>query len=237
MPGVVMDNANVEGSARWPRSNEAPNGSPGSFGDSMKPDQTSSFINGAVRANGTGREFEGLSQHAKARNSNSTEVAPEPFELLHITEGFYPLGVLVHRAVQQCWNDLSELITELAAIHVPSDYSAASLSSGKPSGNLSPENVQKKMRILDFAHAKRAEFIKLLVLSQWSRQAAEVRQLIDVSSFIRTRQQAYDVAVQHVGGMKRGLVLAQVANPDLRTALEVLAKGRVRSLPDVSCPI
>lgn len=232
-----MDNVNAEGSARWPGPNETPNGPTGSFGNSVKPDQPTSFINGSVHVNGGGRDLETQTQHAKTHENNSIEVVPAPFELLHITQGFFPFGTLVHRAVQQCWNDLSELITELAAVHVPSDYPGAPVTSGKSSGNQSSENVHKKLRVLDFAHAKRAEFIKLLVLSQWGRQAAEVSRLIDISVFIRTRQGAYNAAVQHVGEMKRGLVLAQVANPDLRTALEVLASGRVRSLPDVSRPI
>jgi mediator of RNA polymerase II transcription subunit 14 len=108
------------------------------------------------------------------------------------------------------------------------------LTNGKTPGNQSSENVHKKLRILDFAYAKRAEFIKLLVLSQWSRQAAEVSRLIDIQGFIRTRHHAYTLAVQAMGDMKRDLVRAQVANPDLKTALEVLSKGRVESLPDVS---
>lgn len=236
MPGVVMDNVNIEGNARWPGLNEVSNGSPGSSGNHVKIDQTSS-INGPVHINGTGREFEAPNQPAKTRNDNLTEVVPALFELSHISHGFFPFGTLVNRTVQQCWNDLSELITELAAIHVPSDFAAAPVASGKSSGNQSPENVHKKLRVLDFALAKRAEFIKLLVLSQWSRQAAEVSRLIDIQAFIRARQLAYNAAAQYVGNMKQDLVRAQVANPDLGTALEVLATGQVRSLPDVSCPV
>lgn len=234
MPGVVMDNANVEGSARWPGLNEAPNGAPGSSGNNEKSGQTSPFANGPVHVNGAGRGVDALSPLSKVQNHNTTEIVPASSELPHITQGFFPLGILVNRAVQQCWNDLSELITELAAVHVPSDVPAAPVTNGKSSGNQSSENLHKKLRVLDFAHAKRAEFIKLLVLSQWSRQAAEVSRLIDIQGFIRARHQAYTAAVQYVGEMKRDLVRAQVANPDLRTALEVLSKGRVTSLPDVS---
>jgi mediator of RNA polymerase II transcription subunit 14 len=157
-----------------------------------------------------------------------------PFELPHITQGFFPFGTLVNRAAQQCWIDLSELVTELASVSVSSETSSLPAANGKPLGNQSVENVNKKVRILDFAHAKRAEFIKLLVLSQWSRQATEVSRLIDIQGFIRARHQAYLSAVQYVGEMKRDLVRAQVANPDLKTALEVLSKGRVATLPDVS---
>lgn len=222
MPGVIMDNVNIEGSVHRPGLIEATNGMSNSLGNHEKAGQLSASTNGPAHMNGTG-------QGLKLEDTSSA-----PFELPHITQGFFPFGMLVNRAVQQCWVDLSELITELAAIQVPTDHHPPSVTNGKAPGNQSAENVHKKMRILDFAHAKRAEFIKLLVLSQWSRQAAEVSRLIDIQNFIRTRHQAYTSAVQFVGEMKRDLVRAQVANPDLKTSLEVLSRGRVATLPDVS---
>ncbi|KAJ5172249.1 hypothetical protein N7492_004842 [Penicillium capsulatum] len=221
MPGVIMDNANVEGSMRRPGLPEATNGTSNSLGNHEKASQLPISLNGPVHTNGTGQSLK------------AGDAALAPFELPHITQGFFPLGMLVNRAVQQCWVDLSELITELAAIQVSNEHLPSAVTNGKAPGNQSAENVHKKMRILDFVHAKRAEFIKLLVLSQWSRQAAEVGRLIDIQGFIRTRHQAYTAAVQFVGEMKRDLVRAQVANPDLKTSLEVLSKGRVTTLPDL----
>lgn len=233
MPGVIMDNANVEGFARRPELNEMRNGTSGSFGNNEK-DQTASSISGPVQINGTGKDIVAVNQHSATRNDHLAEYVASPSELPHITQGFFPLGTLVNRAVQQCWNELSELMTEVAAIHVPSDASSATMANSKLVANQSSENVHKKLRVLDFIHTKRAEFIKLLVLSQWSRQAEEVGRLIDIQAFIRARHQAYSAAVQSVGEMKRDLVRAQVANPDLRTALEVLSSGQMAALPDVS---
>ncbi|KAJ5150959.1 Mediator of RNA polymerase II transcription subunit 14 [Penicillium canariense] len=232
MPGVIMDNANVEGSVRGPGLNDATNGALHSLGTNEKFGPQSTSMNGPVHVNGIGGGGEALNQHVKASTQEIGELVSAPFEIPHITQGFFPFGTLVHRAVQNCWNELSDLISELATIQVPSEPSAASAINGKSPGNQSAENIHKKMRILEFAHARRAEFIKLLVLSQWSRQAAEVSRLIDIQGFIRTRHQAYTNAIHYVGVMKQDLVRAQVANPDLKTALEVLAKGRVTSLPD-----
>ncbi|KAJ5101479.1 hypothetical protein NUU61_003701 [Penicillium alfredii] len=234
MPGVVMDNANIEGATRRPGPDETSNGALGSYGGPEKTGQLSSSVNRTAHVNGTTSEVGALNQHSKALGDTREEPEP-PFELPHITQGFFPFGTLINRAVQQCWNDLSEVITELAAIQVPHQEPAVtSIATGtKPPGNQLSENVHKKLRLLDFAHDKRAEFIKLLVLSQWSRQAADVSRLIDIQGFIRTRHQAYDAALQYAGEMKRDLVRAQVANPDLRTALEVLSRGRVKSLPDL----
>jgi mediator of RNA polymerase II transcription subunit 14 len=160
----------------------------------------------------------------------------DPPELQHIVQGFFPLAKLLNRSAQQCWNDLADLVTELAEIQVPShDPNSSPISPNtKVLGNQSSENVRKKLRALEFAQKKRGEFIKLLVLSQWSRQAADVSRLIDIQNFIRTQHQAYAGALQCMGDMKRDLVRAQVANPDLNTALEVLLRGEVVSMPDVS---
>jgi mediator of RNA polymerase II transcription subunit 14 len=203
------------------------------LGNFDKPAQITSSMNGSANVNGTSGSVNALDQISASLAGKAEGNAPTtPFDLTHITQGFFPFGTLVNRSVQQCWNELSELITELAAIQVPQQASLGA-TNGKASGNQSSENVHKKLRLLDFAHAKRAEFIKLLVLSQWSRQAADVSRLIDIQGFIRTRHQSYDAALQYVGEVKRDLVRAQVANPDLKTALLVLSKGQVATLPDV----
>jgi mediator of RNA polymerase II transcription subunit 14 len=229
MPGVVMDNVNIEGSVRRPGLNEARNGTPNADKSGHLSD-----MNGSVYVNGASSGIAASNQYPSTLADETVEIVPTlPFKLPHITQGFFPFGTLVNRSVQECWNELSELIAELATIQVPASVGSMP-TNGKPAGNQSSENVHKKLRLLDFAHAKRAEFIKLLVLSQWSRQAADVSRLIDIQGFIRTRHQSYDAALQYVGEVKRDLVRAQVANPDLKTAVEVLSKGRVASLPDVS---
>ncbi|OOO04515.1 Mediator complex, subunit Med14 [Aspergillus oryzae] len=236
MPGVVMDNTNIGGAGQGSAIHDSRNGMPSltpninrnsAFGDSHV---------GRVHINGMTKNAVDPSQaeDASTVNIKSTKSMELP-ELPHITQGFFPFSKLISRSVQQSWNDLSDLITEMADIKVsPQEQNSLQLpASGKSFGNQSPENLRKKARILDFAHAKRAEFIKLLVLSQWSRQAADVSKLIDLQNFIRTRHQAYMGALQGIGDMKRDLVQAQVANPDLTTALEVLSKGKVSSMSDV----
>ena len=193
---------------------------PGQLDGSSDLGETIPHVNGSKKGN-----------FSKQASQDDLAVSAEPFELSHITHGFFPFAKLLNRAVQQCWNELSEVITELAEVHVPSQNEVPA---GKSPGNQSAENVHKKLRILDFAHAKRAEFIKLLVLSQWSQHAADVSKLIDIQGFIRTRHLAYNGAIQLAGDMKRDLVRAQVATPDLKTALEVLTRGKVEAMPDVS---
>lgn len=235
MPGVVMDNANV-GGTRWePGVDDFNYGSGASFAGANKSENPTNSKNESSHINGTPAGADRFNPNADVSTIDVMTLGAPP-ELAHITQGFFPFTKLVSRSVQQCWNDLSDLITELAEIRV-SSQSQASPSipiNGKSPGSQSPENVHKKVRILEFAHGKRADFIKLLVLSQWSRQAADVSKLIDIQGFIRSRHQAYTGALQWVGDMKRDLVRAQIANPDLKTALEVLSKGKMVAMSDVS---
>lgn len=240
MPGIVMDGAGPETSSR-----NVSNGIHASSHTGGQSNNIEDSNNGTAISNGAGKQSQGSYAHGEMFSSPEEKDATKgalasalsqmPPELAHITQGFFPFGQLVNRSTQQCWNDLSDLITELADVQVPSqNQPSADMSNGKVAGNQSNENIHKKVRILEFAQAKRVEFIKLLVLSSWSRQAADVSKLIDLQNFIRTRHDAYSNAVLRVGDMKRDLVRAQVANPDLETALEVLSRGKVSALPDVS---
>lgn len=233
MPGVIMENAGIAGAEQGADARDRTSVYPGGPNEVSMPvglNKNPAYTNGV--SEGTG---DGIQEQKAPSTKLALRVNDRVPELPHITQGFFPFSTLVNRSVQQCWNDLSDLITELAEIQIPShDVSSISMPpNGKVSGNQSSENIQKKVRVLEFAHAKRAEFIKLLVLSQWSRQAADVSKLIDLQNFIRTRHQSYVSALQWIGDLKRNLVQAQVANPDLKTALEVLSKARIVSMPDV----
>ncbi|OJJ43316.1 hypothetical protein ASPZODRAFT_19720 [Penicilliopsis zonata CBS 506.65] len=230
MPGMIMD----KGSAVKPRLNEnaheASNGVASSTNHGEKIRNIRGPNNGSIRAD----EKVGENGAVHRFRDQSTLSLPRP-ELEHITHGFFPFAQLVSRSAQKCWNDLSDLITELADMQVTTQDQASSSPTvgGKLTGAQSPGNVEKKLQLLNFAHRKRGEFIKLLVLSQWSRQSSDVSKLIDLQGFIRTRHMTYNAAIQCVGDMKIDLVRAQVANPDLNTALEILFRGGISSMPDL----
>lgn len=224
-----MDNAIVGGPGQEPGVHELKNGLPSPFEGVGKPGNSANSQDARIHVNGISKDTDNSKE--KLEKSSAPETRPE---LVHITQGFFPFSKLVNRSVQQCYNDLSDLVAELAEMQISFQEQSSIPAHGKSPGNQSSSNVHKKLRILDFAHAKRAEFIKLLVLSQWSRQAADVSQLIDLQGFIRTRHQSYASALRWVGDMKRDLARAQVANPDLQTALEVLSKGKVVAMSDVS---
>lgn len=237
MPGLVMDDVSASASRDWGDSynRHGSNGDPtamreahqvDNLGKSDNPQQVNGFKGDDGKGQGSNTAI--VLKHGQSGvmpNGVQGQWAPP---LMHITQGFFPFSQLVNRAVQQCYNDLCDVITELA------DSTQQQQQSSSPNGKPDPAAIQKRIRILEFAQTKRTEFIKLLVLSQWSRQAVDVSKLIDLQNFIRTRHFAYQTAVQRVADMKRDLVRAQVANPDLQTALEVLTKGRVSNMPEVS---
>ncbi|OXV08409.1 hypothetical protein Egran_03829 [Elaphomyces granulatus] len=229
MPGIIMDktwrgtsthNVNNNGISSLPYTSE-------NDSTSLDLKNRSRHLNGLKERDRFSEDGTMLVEKIAAGDSLFPPTSQLP-ELVHITQGFFPFAQLVSRSVQQCWNDLSDLIAELADLQtlLQNQVSQFSLTNGKSPGNQSEDNMQKKLRILDFAQLKRTEFIKLLVLSRWSRQAIDVSKLIDLQGFIRTRHLAYHRAPQRVADMKRDLVRAQMANPDLKTALEILSKGR-----------
>lgn len=173
-------------------------------------------------------------------------VAPEieerlglPPEIEHITFGYLPLSTVIVRLVQETFNGLTEVINEM------SDLQVSQSSHHTPANNLDPHingngivhnsqaNVQKKLRILNFAQDRRAQFIKILVLSQWSRQADAISKVIDLKVWLDGQKRIYDDASVWMGELKRILAPLKMPNPDLKNALEALSLGKASWLPDV----
>ncbi|OAX80806.1 hypothetical protein ACJ72_04860 [Emergomyces africanus] len=228
MPGIIMDGTSAIG----PGQENGQQLVDGTFSTTapLAPNNNVNYSNGPV--------------HAKDVNSLSSASFGDdslPPELVHISQGFFSLGHLINRAAQQCWNDLTDLIAHLADPQTDSSNPASQAASApitttngkyRPSSTSAAENAQRKLRILEFAQAKRADFIKILVLSQWSRRAADVGRLIDIQAFIRMRYDCYNGAILSVGEMKRDLIRAQTSNPDLGMALEVLSTGKVAAMQE-----
>jgi mediator of RNA polymerase II transcription subunit 14 len=251
MPGIVMDDVDSKGRPHQTNLQDSKQWKPSLIDGGVESiSRNMPAQNYSKNRNGSSRGSYGSQHHDYAPSVGLRELGSgggggkakllqyhRP-PLPHISQGFFPYARLVNRAAQQCWNDLSDLISDLAEVHIsdPAQFSQQPLTNGKALTNHSAGNAQKKIRMLEFAQNKRAELIKLLVLSQWSRHAAEVSELIDLQAFIRSQHQAYDGALQRLADIKRDLVRAQVANPDLKTALEVLSTGELSSMSNVSFP-
>ncbi|KAI1993361.1 mediator complex subunit [Ophidiomyces ophidiicola] len=215
MPGFAMERTNA--------TNRASDFDIECETDSAEPHKKS-HSNGLTK-----RQRSPTHEQPRQRDGPTVSLDGLPPELAHITIGFFPFSQLISRVTQQTWNTLNELLVDLGSAHATQDNAPAQLAlakntmGGRGRADQAAEDTLKKIRILDFAQSRRAEFIKLLVLSQWGRQASEVSRLIDIHAFVRHRYTSYAIALQRIGDMKHDLVGAQFANPDLEIALDVLS--------------
>lgn len=205
--------------------------------------------NGVVYTNGHS-ELEGDRVQAPstdATNSNavaipgmvSLHVGQLPPEIEHITFGYLPLSRIITRLAQDTFNDLNDVISEMA------DLVVAQPSASAPSSYLNPHvngngtddkleaNVRKKERLFDFAKDRRAQFIKILVLLDWSRQMDAISKVIDLKVWLDGQRKIYEDATLWMGELRRLLGPLRTSNPDLKTALAALSLGKAPWLPDV----
>ncbi|KAF2803862.1 MED14-domain-containing protein [Mytilinidion resinicola] len=168
-----------------------------------------------------------------------------PPEIIHITNSdaygqdvYSKVSTLLSRVVQECFLGLQELIPKMADLPVAQQPGLTNglgnhAVNGPGNGNMHPNNIQKKILMMEFAEYHRTRFVKLLVLSAWSRRAEQVQRLIDVSSWLRDQALSYNAVVDAMGNMKREMEHATLKSPDINTALKVLATGKASWMPDM----
>ncbi|KAI1486963.1 mediator complex subunit MED14-domain-containing protein [Biscogniauxia mediterranea] len=191
-------------------------------------------VNGMVNGNENGHSAGIDSDQPQRSVHGSSRMNDLPDEIQHITQGYVPLGVLLSRLAQQTHNQLSDEIMALAKMPV----SASAVNGNSAHGDAafedaSAENLSKKVRLLNFVQEKHAEWVKALVIANWSRKAEPVSKLIDLMHHINMQRKKYDDALDYMINIKRDLTFARVPNPDLKTALYVLATGTAPWMPDL----
>ncbi|KAI0394850.1 mediator complex subunit MED14 [Xylariaceae sp. FL0594] len=158
-----------------------------------------------------------------------------PDEIQHITQGFIPLSLLLSRLAQQTHNELTDEIMALAKMPTPQSAMNGNVTNGEVSmDDNSPESLNKKVRLLKFIQEKHGEWIKALVICHWSRRAQDVSKLIDLMHHINMTRSIYQTSLDYMINIKRDLTFARLPNPDLNTALEVLATGQAPWMPDLN---
>lgn len=169
----------------------------------------------------------------------SLQVGQLPPEIEHITFGYLPLSRIITRLAQDTFNSLNDVINDMADLVVsqPSPNVPASYLNTHVNGNGVDDkleaNVRKKERLFDFAKDRRAQFIKILVLLDWSRQMDAISKVIDLKVWLDGQRKIYEDATLWMGELRRLLGPLRLSNPDLKTALAVLSLGKAPWLPDV----
>ena len=166
-----------------------------------------------------------------------------PPELQHFEESYLSLSTLIERVAQQCYNGLEDTILKMA--ERPKDDAQQS---GGPAingighhsavngvGALSKEDLRKRTLLMTFARDQRDKLIKLMVLTQWSRQVGDVSKLIDVWNWLSNQLRQHEEAATWIGQIKLNMIPLKQSNPDIKTALEVLTSGKAEWMPDVGC--
>ena len=171
-------------------------------------------------------------------SDTQSDMAGQIPEIPHFTAGFVSLGMLLSRLSQETFNDLENVINDMAELSVPQPtpngvtnhtiHQTNSAASGAAEAN-----IQKKLRLLEFTNTWRPKFIKMLVLFQWARRAEEIGKVIDLKLWLDTQEQEYDNSAFEMGQLHRIIATIKEPSPDIETALKVLSLGKASWIPDM----
>ena len=206
------------------------------------------YRKGYVQTNGDHGLMNGTHANGVPQNPTSVQRQPStlieklvgrlPPEIEHVTFGYVPFSSLISRLVQETFNDLTDVINDMSDMPVSQPGQSGSHNhfhqQSYGNGDPSQANVQKKLRMLHFASDRRAQFIKILILSRWSRQVEAVSKVIDLNFWLSNQIGQYNECCSWMGELKRRLIPLREPNPDIKTALEVLSLGKASWLPDLS---
>jgi mediator of RNA polymerase II transcription subunit 14 len=233
MPGVVtMENGAQNGVRSNHDRDQAVNGINGIGAESHQQsaiEKGKGIVSGVVANGGNDGSLQGQADATARSRMNDL-----PDEIQHITQGFIPLHLLITRLAQATHNALQEKIIQLAKMPAPA---AAVNGNANHVGTLtedaSAESIEKKHSLLKFAQEAHTKWVKALVITDWSRKADIVSKLIDLKAHIDRQRFNYDLALDQLIEVKRGLTYARLPNPDLKTALQVLSTGDAPWMPEV----
>ncbi|KAI9666647.1 MAG: mediator complex subunit [Bathelium mastoideum] len=165
-----------------------------------------------------------------------------PPELQHFEESYLPLSTLIERVAQQCYNGLEDTIQKMTErprdeaqnSPVPMVNGAGHHNATNGGIPLSKEDLRKRTLLMTFARDQRDKLIKLMVLTQWSRQVGDVTKLIDIWNWLSNQMRIHEDAATWVGQVKLNMLSMKQSNPDIKTALQVLSSGKAEWMPDLN---
>lgn len=249
MPGVIMDNWGRNGSHTNHDRDPQLNGINGaSFGaervqtkdqEQVEPIQNMTPISPVIANGLNGRLADEAKQHPVSgedvsRGNLVHQIGELPPEIIHITEGYLPLSRMITRRAEMAHVDLSNQISSMAQMPLPISTANGNVTHGATtSDDNSVENLNKKLSLLKFAKETHDDWLKVLVITQWSRNSEDMSKLIDLKAHFDRHRSYYDLAIHEMMLAKRSLANARVPNPDLKTALEVLSTGKAPWMPEV----
>lgn len=189
---------------------------------------------GAALVNGDVEAQKQAQAQAVSGATDQAKMNSLPPEIAHITTNFYPLPYILQRLAQKSHNDLQTEIEELA--NMPMGPGAVNGNAAGSGDDSSEANQNKKAHLLNFVQDLHSKWVKALVMSEWSRKSGQVSKLIDLHAHIIGQMQQYHNILDRMGHIKRNLYIARLPDPDIKTALQVLATGQAPWMPQVGRP-
>jgi mediator of RNA polymerase II transcription subunit 14 len=156
-----------------------------------------------------------------------------PDEIQHISQNFVPLSHLLSRLAQRSHNTLQDSIVRLAQMPSPAAAVNGNLDAHTTPDDTTPENLNKKKFLLNFAQGEHENWVKALVILEWSKKATQVSKLIDLNNHMFKERQKYDELLDEMVNFKRALTFARLPPADLKTAQQVLSHGTAPWMPDL----
>jgi mediator of RNA polymerase II transcription subunit 14 len=188
-------------------------------------------VNGIGALNGEVQKVEELPLvNGSIMESNPIENLPG--ELQQFTMGYVSLGKLVERVTQVTFNDLNELLEELAS----SGQENGLTNGARPgAGKLGEDqaSLKKRLEILNWTKRQRERLIQLAVLLQWSKDFDQKGKYIDLMMWSNDRYWHIEQVEGKLIEMKQELDKYKKPSPDIRVALEVLSTGKASWMPDL----
>lgn len=130
-------------------------------------------------------------------------------ELPNVTNDLISLSYLIDRLITQSYSDLSTLLETLP----------------------SSTDQQRKQSLVDYVLQFRRQFLKLLVLTRWSKESEKVKKSFNLIGYLTDQNRGFDQTVDRLRDTVEGLKGARVRNYDLETSLIVLKTGDYSLLP------
>lgn len=157
-----------------------------------------------------------------------------PDEIQHITADIMSLSLLLTRLSQWTHAKLQDEIAYLASKTLPQGVlNGTTNHQSADNHDTSQESLEKKIHLLNFLQDMHSKWVKTLVITEWSKKAAQVGALIDIRVHLLTKQAHYQELFWELIRMKQDLHWAKVPGPDLKTALEVLTTGQASWMPEL----
>lgn len=126
-----------------------------------------------------------------------------PPEIPHITTNIIPLSDILRKFSEFSYAELSHIT------------------------QIQPSNEAKKKKLLELIVYLRQEYIRLFVLTKWSKiSAQDFSKLIDLLAWLREQTNHFTNLIWATKSINQSLLSAKLPNPDLITALEVFTDGR-----------